>query len=170
MRDAFINRVMADTPSVDINAIQEKAHDLVVKDALSQSPPDVRKLWKNGETRPWVSRVSYWFNRNNHGYNFSSLMIPSIGAYRMSDATRQEVDQLAAEAEAAAKLRATLETRLRSVAYSCSTRKALAAALPEFEKYLPEDNPAAVRSLPVVANVVADFVRAGWPKDKQVAA
>ena len=56
-----------------------------------------------------------------------------------------------------------------SPALGASTRKGLADALPEFEKYLPADEPAAVRSLPVVANVVADFVKAGWPKGKQPA-
>jgi hypothetical protein len=38
--------------------------------------------------------------------------------------------------------------------------------LPEFEKYLPEDEAQAVRALPVVTNVVADFVKAGWPTKK----
>ena len=38
--------------------------------------------------------------------------------------------------------------------------------LPEFEKYLPADEQKALRSVPVVANLVADFTKAGWPKDK----
>ena len=53
-----------------------------------------------------------------------------------------------------------------AAAMSCTTRKALANLLPEFEQYLPEDTPAAIRSLPAIANIVADFSKAGWPKDK----
>lgn len=60
--------------------------------------------------------------------------------------------------------RNNLETKLQAVAESCTTRKALLNALPEFEKYLPADDAAACRSLPVVANVVSDFMKAGWPK------
>ena len=47
---------------------------------------------------------------------------------------------------------------------TCKTRAALAAALPEFEKYLPADEPKALRSLPSMANVASEFVKAGWPK------
>ena len=43
-------------------------------------------------------------------------------------------------------------------------REALAAMLPEFEKYLPSETPALDRTVPAVANVVTDFMRAGWPK------
>lgn len=48
---------------------------------------------------------------------------------------------------------------------ACTTRKQAAEVLPEFEKYLPEDEPKALRTLPALANVAADFVKAGWPKN-----
>ena len=85
------------------------------------------------------------------------------------EALRAEVDALKAEMDASNKARKALAEKLRAVAYSVTTRKALAAALPEFEKYLPPDDAAAIRTLPVVANVVADFVKAGWPKGKKPA-
>jgi hypothetical protein len=47
-----------------------------------------------------------------------------------------------------------------------STRKALVDLLPEFEKYLPADEAKAIASLPAVANVLSDFVKAGWPKNQ----
>jgi hypothetical protein len=56
---------------------------------------------------------------------------------------------------------------LKSVAYACTTRKQLEEALPEFSNYLPEEEAKAARDLPVVVNVVADFVKAGWPKKNQ---
>lgn len=63
--------------------------------------------------------------------------------------------------------RSDLERKLKAVAYSMTTRKALADALPEFAKYLPPDEPTATRMLPVVANVAAEFMKAGWPKGKK---
>ena len=59
-----------------------------------------------------------------------------------------------------------LETKLMAAANSCTTRKALVELLPEFEKYLPADQAAACKTLPAVANIMADFVKAGWPKDE----
>ena len=39
--------------------------------------------------------------------------------------------------------------------------------LPEFAKYLPQERDGKViRSMPVIANLVADLMQAGWPKDK----
>ena len=66
-------------------------------------------------------------------------------------------------------IRASLKSQLKSAAHSVTTRKALAALLPEFEKYLPADEAAACKTLPVVQNIVADFAKAGWPKGKKAA-
>jgi len=60
--------------------------------------------------------------------------------------------------------RVALRDKLKRAAASFTTRKQLAEAMPEFEKYLPADEAAAIRSLPAVTNVVGDFQRAGWPK------
>ena len=49
-----------------------------------------------------------------------------------------------------------------------AVRAAFVAKLPEFAHYLPAEDAPAGRSLPVVANLVTDFVKAGWPKDKKV--
>lgn len=60
----------------------------------------------------------------------------------------------------------SLRNKLEGAIAACTTRKQAVEALPEFEKYLPADEPKALRSLPAIANVAADFVKAGWPKDK----
>ena len=59
----------------------------------------------------------------------------------------------------------SLREKLHGCAYAVTTRKALVDLLPEFEKYLPADDASVCRTLPVVQNVVSDFVKAGWPKD-----
>jgi hypothetical protein len=56
-----------------------------------------------------------------------------------------------------------LRSKLKGAAYACTTTKQLRELLPEFDKYLPEEVAASARSLPVVANIVAEFTKAGWP-------
>jgi hypothetical protein len=165
MRDAFIRRVMNDVPQIDYD---ERIRALTLKIALALAPPAVRKLWADPEQRRWLNTSSVFVGSR-------SVMIPTPEAYDARETHKEAVkadgalkDLCAVEASQAEQ-RKTLETKLRSVAYSVTTRKALADALPEFVKYLPPDEAAAIRTLPVVANVVADFIKAGWPKDKVAA-
>jgi hypothetical protein len=62
--------------------------------------------------------------------------------------------------------RKELRSKLQATADAVTTRKALIDLLPEFEKYLPADEAKAVATLPAVANVLSDFVKAGWPKNQ----
>lgn len=62
-----------------------------------------------------------------------------------------------------------LQEKLSSIAYGCTTSKQLIELLPEFEKYLPSER-AKTQELPAISNMVGDFLRAGWPKDKKQAA
>lgn len=164
IRDAFIRAAMDDVPaSVDH---KEAIRELVVSDALAQCPPAVRALWKDSKTRDYLRVLTPYIAG-------ISIAVPSGVAYSsdftLTSAGQAKVDALKAEMDASNKARKALAEKLRAVAYSVTTRKALAAALPEFEKYLPPDDAAAIRTLPVVANVVAEFVKAGWPKDKKPA-
>jgi hypothetical protein len=165
LRDAFVSAAMADVPSADFGKLTDKAHAIVIDDILAQAPAEIRKLWKSTATRPWVHSAYMGFNERLHGFSFSSLYIPSPSyGVKMTEAGIAAVKTLGDEAKAAAKTHDDLKSKLKAVAASCNTRKQLAEALPEFESYLPADEGAALRSLPVVANVVTDFVKAGWPK------
>lgn len=53
--------------------------------------------------------------------------------------------------------------KLKALVMGCSTRNQLVKMLPECEKYLPAEA-SADRRLPVVANVIADMTKLGWPK------
>jgi hypothetical protein len=66
-------------------------------------------------------------------------------------------------------LRNELQNKLEGAVIAYTTRKQLAAALPEFEKYLPPEE-AKGSNLPALANVVTDFIAAGWPAGKANAA
>lgn len=163
MRDAFIHSVMNDTPSVDYG---EQIRTAAVEAAVAELPQKVAAVWKDKTLRMWVSTSTVHFE------GVGSVSLPtwtgsnSIDYRAFAARIREKVKPLC-EAEAAQrKARNDLRDKLHRAAYGFTTRKALAAAMPEFAKYLPADDATANRHPPVVTNVVADFVKAGWPKDK----
>lgn len=160
IRDSFIRAVMHDLPSPE--NFEKQAHDIYKADAIEQMPAQLRPLALDKE-------LSTWFETNSvYTYNspFSSVYVFTQRghSYVASDAAKAKVAELTAKAKTHKAEREALEEKLKGVAYGCTTRKMLAEALPEFDKYLPADEPAACRSLPAVANLVADFTKAGWPK------
>lgn len=165
MRDAFVRAAMADVPQVDYN---EQAASLVkahMDKLFAATFPGVsaQKLVDQGWLRPT--------NYSMPGYLNGVMAVgPTDYQFLKKDAKLwSKLEALAAKNQAQQVAHRHLEQNLRAVALSCTTVKALSDALPEFVKYMPADAPTAARNLPAVANVVAEFVKAGWPKDKQPA-
>jgi hypothetical protein len=162
IRDAFIKAAMADVPKAADHA--EAIRKLATDDVLSGSPKEVQKLWANADTRNYIN-TTYIYVKG------ISVCVPSNGRYSsdalLSATAKVELAKMVEAMKAEEQKRSELESRLKSVAYACTTRKALAEALPEFEKYLPAEEEKAARSLPVIANLVADFTKAGWPKQQK---
>ncbi len=166
MREAFVNAAMNDVPTVDYEA-QLKTE--VLRASVDALPSNVRSVWKDESTRQYITTIYRY-------YAGQSIRVPGIEANRWSNAPalpallatdRLLIDNLEAQCKAQAEQLTTLRTKLKNVADSSSTRKQLAEAMPEFEKYLPADTPAACKTLPAIANVMTDFVKAGWPKGKK---
>lgn len=164
LRDAFIRAAMNDVPQVDYDAQIDK---LFRDAAVAALPAKVRALLKDKECERYVHfeyRSFTGLYRNQH--------VPCSRFredFKLPPEVQTQIRALIDKSEAQGRQRNDLERKLRGVAYGVTTRKALADALPEFVKYLPADEQAAARSLPVVANVVAEFVKAGWPKDAKMA-
>ncbi len=144
---------MADVPWVDY---QEKTIKVVLDEAVKQLPPKVRAIYKDKELSHFVAKDRGHFGVAYVSYPGKNLKLPAD--------VRALVDEYQASHAAQAQTLSDLRDKLKRVAYSSSSRKALFNALPEFEKYLPADEAAACKTLPAVANVVSDFVKAGWPK------
>ena len=154
LRDAFVLAAMQDVPSVDYS---EKITAVAIKAAVEKLPPKVRAIWNDKELRGFVVTDRHWLA--------GSLVVCVPGKdHEVDKVVRDAAAPLVALDVEQRKSRESLQTKLRSVAYACTTRKALLDALPEFEKYLPADEAAVNRSMPVVAGVVTEFVKAGWPK------
>lgn len=161
IRQAFVRAVMADVPKTDY---QEQAHAYarkIVQAEFEKAFPDI----------PYadVAKIG-WFDSGSISlpYGITNIHVNAMkGGYSMLENMPKVWDKLkefvVLKKAEDARIN-TLQTRLEGVANSCSTRKQLAEALPEFEKYLPAEEGPAMRSLPVVTNVISDFVKAGWPK------
>lgn len=168
MRDAFVRQVMDDVPSIDYT---EQIRKLTFDAVFDVLPPLIQKAWKDPKLQHHVYTTTIYSGdctvivpgRWSDSWRSGKLEnIPGILGGRL-EAIKQLQEKLVEQN----KQRINLTERLRQAAYSCSTVKTLKEMLPEFAKYLPPDEPAAMRTLPVVTNLVADFAKAGWPKGKK---
>lgn len=163
IRDAFIEAAMKDVPkSCDhTEEIRKIAH----ADLVAQLPSVIQKAWKDNATMVYLKRTT-------DTYGGVSVAYPTTNEYDRTTAkltadVQKRVDKLAAEMKADKALRQDLRSKLKSAAYACNTTKQLRELLPEFDKYLPAEEEKTCRTLPAVANIVADFTKAGWPAKKQ---
>lgn len=153
LREAFVRAAMADVPSVDYDTqIADKARRM----SIANMPEWLQDACaKHKELLGYLRTVSDW----DSGASFFTA------GPRTAENTA-ELRELRRLANRQKDDRRALSNKLESVAAACNTTKQLADALPEFAKYLPKEN-AADRSVPAVANVVAEFVKAGWPKGEK---
>jgi len=154
IRDAFISAVMQNVPSTDYKA---EVGRLIRADVLAQLPPKVRAVAEDKDIRHHLNTCYI----RTPG-SFGNVAVRASDDTTVTQATQAILNLLWEKERAQREQRKKLEERLRACAYGVSTRKALAEMLPEFERFLPEDTPAANRSLPVVTGVVQEFVAAGF--------
>lgn len=156
IRDAFIRSAMDDVPSIDYT---EQIRAEAMKLAVAALPPKVRACYQDKDLSGFV--VLEWITLAGVGLRLPCKCRADAQAFEPKlNALFEKSRQQRATAD-------SLRSKLKSVAYSATTRAKLAEMLPEFEKYLPADEQAAIRTLPALANVVTDFVQAGWPKGKR---
>ena len=159
IRAAFVRAVMNDVPSVDYQPQADKlVNDMLDADFQKVAPGLSREAL---EASGWLSQ--HYVDTPGTLSNVRAVAPGHRCAKHNADvwAKLTEISVKKANQDLS---RAQLQSKLTGCANSVTTRKALASLLPEFEKYLPADDAAASRTLPVVQNVVADFVKAGWPK------
>lgn len=167
IREAFIRAAMNDVPEVNYEEEAQK----IGKAAISASlPASVQKMIKDPLASEYLNREYITMPRRFSNFYFYAQRNDNSVLQNKHPEVWVQITELHAKYEQQIKDHNELRNKLSAVANSVTTRKALVAALPEFEKYLPTDEEKAIRTLPAVANVVADFAKAGWPKDQQKAA
>lgn len=157
IRQAFVRAAMADVPQEDYQA---KIHKLIQDDAISKLPPKVKAIAQDKDLRHFLKTESHFIQ----GYNCSNVRVMHP-EYERSPNVHTQVEAMLVKLANQRERHSALQAKLQATADAVTTRKALIDLLPEFEKYLPADESKAVASLPAVANVLSDFVKAGWPKD-----
>lgn len=166
-RNAFVAAVMDDVPFIDYN---EQARVKVQKFALTKLPAGVAAALK---------AFPDWFDVKAHIILPGTLSNCYVAARERSefDKVLRADKKLWAELEALEKAnkdqaatRQALRDKVKGLAHCCATVNALQTRAPEFAKYVSGASSPPDRSVPVVQNIVADLVAAGWPKRNKLAA
>lgn len=155
LREAFVRAAVDDVPKVDY---MTRACDTAMKFGIAGLPPDVKAIYKIDPE--FIATKSVYISRL--GY----VRFP--GKARLTDEQQAELDQLSDNEAAQKEAHEELRLKLSGVANSVQTVEALKGLLPEFAKYMPDET-GSTMNLPAIANVVADFVKAGWPDKQKVA-
>jgi hypothetical protein len=166
IRESFVRAAMQDVPFVDYKQQAVRLVEAELDKAFSERFNGVKR--QDAAATGWLEQSGIHLP---HPLGTIWTYAPSgnRGSALLNEIQKQ-LNELAEKSKRQNNQHDALRSKLLAVANSVTTRKALAAALPEFEKYLPADEPAAIRTLPVLTNVVAEFARAGWPKGKEAAA
>lgn len=158
IRQAFVKAAMDDVPKIDY---EQQCRDLLNKKRLAiLKPLGLDKAAPNRLTKTMV----YMKGSMPNMYAQGLLYVESIKLEADED-----IRGLCDLHEAQRNARQHLENKLEGIAAGCTTRKQLVELLPEFEKYLPAEEAKPGANLPAISNLVGDFVRAGWPKNKKQA-
>lgn len=164
-REAFVLAAMDDVPQINYD---EQAKKLVLDHLKEVLPVDLQNAiakypeWFEAKTVSMPGSLQNFATRLcNHEYSDQFLARWPVLATPLRELARAKNDQDRA--------RAVLSSKLRGAIENCNTLKQALDALPEFAKYLPEDRNGdkQCRQMPVVANLVADLMAAGWPKGKE---
>lgn len=163
-REAFVSAVLDDVPFVDY---QEQARVAVQKWAIDHLPPKLKELHK--EFCHFFKTDSIWGlpGTLRSVYVVTADSAVTLGAMKADKKFWAMVVKLSEDKKAQTLAREQLQAKIEAAIVACSTVEQAHERMPEFASYLKATAPAKDRSVPVVANLVADLTAAGWPKDKK---
>lgn len=159
-KTAFVRAVLDDVPEVDYS---EQARKLAMKHLIGRMPGIVQQAYK--EHPEWIKTAHVGLPSNLQAFHGPALGYVSYGTF--PDELKEQLAELSGAAKAQSSVRNTLENKVTGLINSVTTLKAALKNFPEFAKYLPADRDAAGTANLPAANVIADLINAGWPKDKK---
>lgn len=166
-RAAFVAAVLNDVPCMDY---QEEARIAVQKWAVDHLPPKLRALYKE---------FGGYFNCeyiNLPGMLSSVRVVTGSTGSDMRAAMQADapfwarITELSKLCNEQNEARKALRAKVGAAIAACTTVKQAHERMPEFAKYLPSLDATVDRTVPVVANLVAELAAAGWPKGTKPAA
>lgn len=166
IRSAFVNAVLQDTPRVDYAEQRRK----VIQDHLFDiAPPALLRVYKDHDLRRFLrlDHVSYATAAGNNmswGLGKYWLVPEDNYTYKITNAAIvKQLHAIDAQESAQVDQRLELERKLRATILAFNTVKQARDALPEFGKYLPDEDDPKCKTLPAITDLVTDLVKAGWP-------
>lgn len=160
-KDAFVEAVLQDLPTVDYDEIAQK---LVREAVIEKMPAKVRAVYDDKDVRHWLQKE--WIGMPGSLQNFYCVSDSTSG--NTPDALKGRLDELNAAKREQVRTQEAFRQKIRAAIDSCQTRKQALELMPEFEKYLPKDTTkTGISNFPVINNLVAELVQAGWPKDAE---
>lgn len=168
MRQGIVSAIMQDVPEVDH---EEQIKEELTTWAVSIMPPKVKAVWNDSALRHYIKTeyFSETFKDEEgrefliYGYHIPAPddlhpQVPRDVQLRIIALEKLDREQGERSRE--------LRSKLRGVIEGCTTTQQFVKQLPEFERYVPKEA-ASTKNLPALANLVTDFVKAGWPKGGQ---
>lgn len=173
-KEAFVRAVMDDVPRHDFNGEYET---LIKADMLATALPKVLAILTDPEVSHLVltgcTSVSPATTKHNNSwyypYSLGISRVTTYSGYEPSKQAEAATELLMLRAITEQETRLQLEQKINAVISACRTLKAAHERLPEFAKYLPAEEVKGTM-LPAIANLAADLMEAGWPKQQAVAA
>jgi hypothetical protein len=165
-RSAFVRAVLDDVPVIDYD---EQVRSIMQKWALSKMTPKARALYK--EDPSWINTTSI----DMPGSLLQACVYTNLGYGELRSAAKADaelwtsIEDLASKKSSDSDSRDKLRNQVRAAIVSCSTVKAAHERMPEFVKYLPLGSAPVDRTVPVIANLVSDLTKAGWPAERKAA-
>lgn len=161
-RSAFVKAVIADIPTIDY---EDQAIKLMVEDSINQLPEILQTAARDPKCAPYLQRRSFWNGFNRSAPVFASPMM----SYAVSPKTQKEVERLRRSHAHQQERIDEVKAKVTGVIEGCATLRQAKERLPDFIKYLPQDEQKGTPNLPALTNIVADLTKLGWPKDKKAA-
>ena len=182
-REDFVEAVMSDVPQANYPTQAEDRARLLYKQiaeevGISNIPLERLEmricsiyLSKQGRSHKFArnGQEAGWAWKDYSGYCFFRIGLRGLNQEEVDSIEKDpEIQKLGDLFIEEKNKRVDLRQKVTAVIAACSTLKQAKEALPEFEKYLPAEPGNVDRSLPVVGNLVADLVKAGWPAKKKI--
>ena len=157
-KQAIVRAIWNEVPEID-----HKARKVAIQAALVELfTPEVKALYK---TQPGALKVVYCTPLAGSTVRFCDMSYEDRHV-TVADLTEEQIDSALEPYTEEDRARVEAHSKLTALVMGCSTRNQLVKLLPECEKYLPAEA-STDRSLPVVANVIADMTKLGWPKGER---
>lgn len=166
-RNAFVNAAMGDVPKIEYQAQVQK---LIADDAFKQLPKPIQDIVKKGDYVEYLE--GRWFYMEGQRCLGTVKIYNIRGGYEPTVEVKEKVNELHGLHEAQSKNHKDLRDKLQATIYACTTLKMAKERLPEeLHKYLPQERGASgLANLPMVANLMDEMTKAGWPKSENNAA